>query len=561
MKTQQTSWPIMGMVVASFSLSGCGSSSEETTPMPSRPVSVLELRERDFGRESRLTGSVSLYREERVGFEVGGRILSVLDMGKEVQGPSFNEDGEMVRQGDEIAQLDRRRYELQVSALEARLRSLNKQLDAQHIDVEQIAKNEIEAARRGVDSAAADLKLAVQMLERERILIKTYATSRQEVEEAERGFDAATAAKLQADAVLDTTKGGLALKEARVEAMAAQIDELTQQLDVAREDLSDCTLYAPFNGRITRTHTTQGAVVEKGTPIVTLSLMDPIQINVAVSAAEDRKIQTGDRVLVFPKDPIDPDREPIAVPAIVYEKGAVADPATRTFQIDLMTRNQRRLVHHAIPETEDLPLVGDFLPVVRRYQGERGPLFIQTDCVYRDSGKTFVLRLPGVSFHAEGQRTAVGKHVPDKVEVELGEEYFTVNKWNFRSLKSSGDLKEGDFLATGSTKEHESGLAIGRPQWLLRPGDLVPVNFLLETTPRGFYVPVGAIVTRGGSRSVFLADDGVARLQSVTVHETYGELRRIEGDGIEAGTQVIIRGVHYVSDGQPISVTAEEEAP
>jgi hypothetical protein len=151
--------------------------------------------------------------------------------------------------------------------------------------------------------------------------------------------------------------------------------------------------------------------------------------------------------------------------------------------------------------------------------------------------------------------------VPDKVEVELGEEYFAVNKWNFRSLKSSGDLKEGDFLATGSTKEHESGLAIGRPQWLLRPGDLVPVNFLLETMPRGFYVPVDVIVTRGGSRFVFLADDGVARLQSVTVHETYGELRRIEGDGIEAGTQVIIRGVHYVSDCQPISVTAEEEAP
>ena len=91
--------------------------------------------------------------------------------------------------------------------------------------------------------------------------------------------------------------------------------------------------------------------------------------------------------------------------------------------------------------------------------------------------------------------------------------------------------------------------------------DLVPVNFLLETTPRGYYVPVGAIVTRGGNRSVFLADNGVAQLQSVTVHETYGELRRIEGDGIEAGTKVIIRGVHYVSDGQPISLTAEEEEP
>ena len=76
-------------------------------------------------------------------------------------------------------------------------------------------------------------------------------------------------------------------------------------------------------GRITRTHTTQGAVVEKGTPIVTLSLLDPVQINVAVSVNEDRKIETGVRAMAFPKDPIDPEDQPIAVPAIVYEKEAL----------------------------------------------------------------------------------------------------------------------------------------------------------------------------------------------------------------------------------------------
>jgi multidrug efflux pump subunit AcrA (membrane-fusion protein) len=550
---------IIGMIVASFCLSGCGSSSEESTPMLSRPVSVLELRERDFERESRLTGSVSLYREERVGFEVGGRVVSVLDVGHEVQGPSYNEDGKMLRQGDEIAQLDRRRYELQVSALEARLRSLNKQLDAQHIEVEHVAKNEIEAAQRGVDSAAADLKLASQTLERERLLVTTNASSRQALDEAQRGFDAATAGKLQAVAMLETSKGGLALKETQLDAMAAQIDELTQQLEVAKEDLDDCVLHAPFNGRITRIHTTEGAVVEKGTQIVMLSLMDPMQINVAVSAAEDRKIQTGDRVMVFPKDPINPDGEEIEVPAIVYEKGAVADPATRTFQIDLMARNQRRLVHHALPEAEGWPVITDYWPVARRYQGEKGPLFVQTDCVYLDSGKFYVLRLPGVSLNSGGNRSAVGKHVPDKIEVKLGDEYFAANKLNFRSLAASGDLKEGDILAAGPSKEHEAGLVIGRPQWLLRPGDLVPVSILLETTPRGFYVPVSSIVTRGGSRSVFIADDGVARLRNVAVHETYGELRRIEGDGIEAGTKIIVRGVHYVSDGQPISVMAGEK--
>ncbi|MDC0935114.1 HlyD family efflux transporter periplasmic adaptor subunit [Pirellulales bacterium] len=554
---------LIAAAIIAACFSGCGGNSDRAVfPMPTHPVTVLKLVQRDFLRESRLTGSVGLYREEQIGFEVRGRVLSVLDMGKEVLGPSFSESGKMVRQGEIIAQLDRRRYELHVSALEARLRSLNKQLDAQKIDVERVAKNDIKAAQRGVDSAVADLKLARQTLDRNRTLVKTNAISQQELDEIERGFDAATARKLQSDAVLDSARGGLAFKEATVESTAAQVDELTQDLERAQEDLNDCTLYAPFNGRITHVHTTQGAVVEQGTPLVTLSLMDPIQVKVAVSANEDRKIQTGDRVLVYPRDPIEPDGRPIEVQAMVYEKGAVADPSTRTFQINLMARNQRRLLHQAAPETKDLPVILEHLPVVRQYQGEGGPLFVQTDCVYEDSDKTYVLRLPGVSFHPQGQRSAAGKHVPEKVEVELGDDYLTVIKWNFRSLKSSGDLQEGDFLAVGATKEHETGLAIGRPQWLLRPGDIVPVNFLLESTPPGFYVPVDAIVTRGRDRAVFVANDGVARLQRVSVHETYGELRRINGDAIDVGAEVIIRGVHYVSDGQPVSIAGREtEAP
>jgi multidrug efflux pump subunit AcrA (membrane-fusion protein) len=142
MNTLQTWLTAGAMIVACFS--GCGGHSEHaTSPMPARPVTVLTLTQRDFVRESRLTGSVGLYREERIGFEVGGRVLRVLDMGKEVLGPSFNESDEMVRQGDMIAQLEDRRYQLLVSALEARLRSLDKNLQAQKIDVERVGKNEV----------------------------------------------------------------------------------------------------------------------------------------------------------------------------------------------------------------------------------------------------------------------------------------------------------------------------------------------------------------------------------------------------------------------------------
>lgn len=44
----------------------------------------------------------------------------------------------------------------------------------------------------------------------------------------------------------------------------------------------------------------------------------------------------------------------------------------------------------------------------------------------------------------------------------------------------------------------------------------------------------------------------------MTVHETYRELRRIEGEGLVPGDQIIISGMHYVADGEPISIVGYE---
>ena len=101
-----------------------GSLPQDSAAQP-RPVKVLKLSEQDFRHESSLTGSVSLYREQRIGFEVGGRILSVLDVGLEVTGPALDEAGVLVRPGDLIAVVDDTRYRLEVETLQARLDSEN----------------------------------------------------------------------------------------------------------------------------------------------------------------------------------------------------------------------------------------------------------------------------------------------------------------------------------------------------------------------------------------------------------------------------------------------------
>ncbi len=495
-----------------LSFSGCGNnSSDQTVTMKARPVSVMKLEERDFAQEIRLTGSVSLYREEKVGFEVGGRVLSVLEIGTEVFGPAFDENGEMVRNGNVIAALENTRFQRTVGSLQAR-RS---------------------AAKRDLESVEAELKLAQLTLQRQKKILAEGAGVQQAVDDAQAKYASMLARKAQGQAII---------RQAEEEILKSQ------------EDFADSNLFAPFSGRVTRQHVSQGAVVDAGTPILTLSLMDPIQVQVEVSAEQDRRIQTGARAVLYPKDPMNPDDEPVAVNALVYEKDSVADPDTRTFRIDLMVRNSRRRIDQLIPETQGLPIVNEFLPVVRQYQGESGPLFVNIDSIYYENEQAYVLRLPGVNFSDKATRGALGKHIPEKIEVEPQNNYFTVIKWNFRSIREGSLLIEGDFLILKPQPEHLTGLAIGRPQWLFRPGDLVPVQFLLDATTKGLYVPVNTIDKVNDKHVVFVVEDNIARRKEVDVFDSYQELRRIEGNGIQENTVIVVEGMHYLTDGQPVNI-------
>ena len=562
----------------------------ESSSARDRPVTVLELHSRDFAREVRLTGSVAPYRHEDIGFEVNGRLRWALDLGQEVQGPAFGDTGKLVRKGDVVAKLDDTRYRLQVSAIEARLSALKKTLQAQRIDVERVAEanlnaaraqlrvaeSEVEVAEQQIEEVGADVDRARKNLARQHSLRDSDSPAFQQknLDDLAAAHDGALARRQQRKALLlarlqardaqismvRAQEATITLKEAEIESTEAKIVELAEKLGRAREDLADTTLHAPFSGRITGIYVSQGAVVSSLQPVVSLTLMDPMQVRVEVSADAERLIRTGDRAWIYPKDPTDPDRAEVEVNALIFETSAAADPNTRTFRMDLMVRNQRRLIHDVAPETKDLPLVTKFLPVVRRYEGEPGPLFVPSDSIYRENGSAYVLRLPGIGFHDGANRNAIGRHLPGKIEVELGSDYFTVIKWNFRSLTEAGHLREGDFLVVEPKAKHLNGLVIDRPQWLLRPGDLVPVRFSLDTTPLGYYVPVDAITMVGDRHVVYAVIDGIASVIPVDVHETYQDLRRIEAEALKTGMSVIVGGIHYVTDGERVTVTGKVDA-
>ena len=113
-------------------------------------------------------------------------------------------------------------------------------------------------------------------------------------------------------------------------------------VEQAEVNIANCTLTSPFTGQIARVHMIPGGYALPGQPVVTVQMMDPMKTQGAVSPETDKKINFNDRVRVYLADSDDP------FLGYVYLKDTYADPATRTYLVTLLVRNQKMTT--GIPE-------------------------------------------------------------------------------------------------------------------------------------------------------------------------------------------------------------------
>jgi RND family efflux transporter MFP subunit len=481
-----------------------------------RPVTALTLEVWDPAREGRRVGLAVPYRQEDIGFEVGGRIEVVLNAGVEVTGTVRDENRRVVRQGDVIAVLDSTRYVQALKSLEARVAAREASVAAQRVDVEQVQQATVELARVNY--------------KRQLDLVQAGAATQEGLDDAK--------------ANLDVAEATLQLKQAQVEAGEAEIADLVQSLETAKLDLENCVLRAPFSGRITAEHATRGGYVSTGQPVVTLTLLDPMKISVAVSAEDERRIPVGSTAMVFPSL----ESTSLSCPARVKEKSQVADPSTRTFEVEVMTRNVRRQA-----ESRGFSVQAGFMPTLRRHHAEEGPLYVPVEALREEGGKAYVYLVEGARFW-DGGATDAEQVTPKKVEVELGDDYWSILSWNLREV-ACDQLDEGSVVIADPKPSMLAGVSLTHHEWVMRPGDMVAVGFDLGNHPAGFYLPIQAISELNGETTVFLVVDGRAKRTPVEVHESYRELRRVSGEGLGEGAQVVLGGAHFLADGERVSVS------
>ena len=233
------------------------------------------------GKETTLTlyGNVDI-REVTLGFRVPGKLAKLA-----------YDEGDNVKAGEVIASLDAEPYRNQVASATAQVESLQARLKLRETGnrPEEIAQ--IRSLVREREATAAN---AERLFKRSEEMLATKGVSIQD-------RDNAAASHEEAEARLKSARENLALLEAgfRVEDIAQAKADLAQAeaaLATANLQVKDTVLTAPSYGVILTRAQEAGAILQAGSAVFTLSLVDPVWVRAYVHEPDLGRIHPGMKV-------------------------------------------------------------------------------------------------------------------------------------------------------------------------------------------------------------------------------------------------------------------------
>lgn len=527
-------WVIMAApALFAIVVGGCGERPQEQSKKvsPPRPVAVAKLVKSDPSQALRITGVVEAWADTDIAFEVSGRIDYIAEQGTFLEG-RWVEDGQVVIEGGVLATIERSPYEAALQAAQA-------DVDYARVNLQSVLPAQLAEAQANKIKQDTEYSKLQQLHEKQ-------SATEIELIETQAARDAADARVDQAKAQLDAGQASLAKAEAAL--VQAQLD------------LEHTRLAAPFTGEVAQVHVQAGGYVTPSQAVARLVTMDPVTVIVTVSADTHRLIRHNDTVQVY----VPGHDEPLF--GAIYQKSTVADPATRTFPVTIITRNIK--IHdHPIddPKIHELPRIKDVMPMTRPEINKPGPLWVEERLtLYEDSQGYFVWALEGVSMR-DGIDFSDPVFTLRRVRVEPGDRRVNYQGLYFmRELKDAGGLQLFDAIAMGAPDGIKDGdkVTVMRESWLIQPGQLVDVRFKQAGTPQGYYVPPQAIMPAAdGTGHIYVVTGTDSPTQTrkikVTLGKTIGELQQIESDEfdhLDDDLWVVIEGVNYIVPGEPVRI-------
>jgi len=298
----------LALAVLCLMLPACKRSSPNRPPDRDRPpahasqpaereVRVATVAARPMEQVVNAIGALAAHEQATLSVKVAGRLDTIaVDLGS------------VVRQGDLIARVEARDYELRLRQAEALLAQARARLglpltgDDDRVDPEKTST--VTQARALFDEAARNRDRVAKLAE-QRIL------SESALEAAEAAYE--VAANRYRDALEE------------IQTRLATVAQRRAEFEIARKQLEDTSIYAPFSGAVQERLASVGDFRAAGTPVVTLVKTDPLRLRLEVPERQAARIQ----------------------PAQTVRLRVEGDPATYTGQIARLSpaiREQNRML-------------------------------------------------------------------------------------------------------------------------------------------------------------------------------------------------------------------------
>lgn len=242
--------------------------------------------------------------------------------------------GEIVKQGQVIAQIERTDYLQKVREIEAKVAQARAQLKELEAGTR---TEELRQAEEAVRQAQSKFENARLHWERIETLFKRQVISKKEMDSAEMEYTVAEAQLASSQQNLKLLRGG-ARQEVR-EATQAKLKEMEAILEQERIRLQNTKIVAPFRGEISRKHVDAGALVSSSTPLVILVHTETLKIVANVLEKDIPLLKPGMKAKVWVESY--PDK---VFEGRVEKINSALELSTRTLQAEIYIPNPSRFL-------------------------------------------------------------------------------------------------------------------------------------------------------------------------------------------------------------------------
>ena len=302
----------IGLLGITLFLTGC---EKPVPPTPIRPVRTIKVGDLHGLTSQTFPGRASAGEEVNLAFRVGGPLISFpMKVGQEV------------KQGEILAQIDPRDFEVSLQSAQGNLAQAEASLAAMKAGAR---PEEIVQLQASLDEATAVFERAKADFERAKQLVAKKVISQEEYDLRLQSVRGAEANLRRAQEELRIGRAGARAED--IQAKESEILSLKATVDAAQNQLDYATLRAPFAGTIAATYVENFQTVASKEPI--LRLLDTSRIELEVHIPEQLIILMPYIDKIYCRFPALGDRE---FEAKVSEIGHEASASTRTYPVTLV---------------------------------------------------------------------------------------------------------------------------------------------------------------------------------------------------------------------------------